>query len=295
MRARPESARSAPDVRVFRDSRCGRPAAAPGRRDPKMTATAGHVAWIAIAPVKSMALVFLEHAELGLDGIAGDRAFALIDERGHLVNGKRAGSLATVAVEHDPASGVLAMRLPDGTVARAVPELGEPVEAIFLGKPRPARAVLGPWTGALATWSGQPYRLIAMEPGEGPDRGPTATLLSSAALASLAAAGGASEPLDRRRFRMTFGVDGVPAHAEDGWLGRDVRIGQALARVVGNVGRCAVTTHDPDTGRPSFDTLHTLQRTRGHLPTSEPLPFGVWARVVEAGPVALGDRVEPCP
>ena len=131
-----------------------------------------------------------------------------------------------------------------------------------------------------------------MDPGEGPDRGPTATLLSTAALASLAAAGGADRPLDRRRFRMTFGIDGVAAHAEDRWLGRDVRIGGAVVRVAGNVGRCAVTTHDPDTGRPSFDTLHVLNRTRGHLATSEPLPFGVWAEVISAGPVGLGDPVE---
>ena len=91
---------------------------------------------------------------------------------------------------------------------------------------------------------------------------------------------------------MTFGIDGVAAHAEDHWLGRDVRIGRAVVRVAGNVGRCAVTTHDPDTGRPSFDTLHVLNRTRGHLATSEPLPFGVWAEVITAGPVGLGDPVE---
>jgi uncharacterized protein YcbX len=131
-----------------------------------------------------------------------------------------------------------------------------------------------------------------MDRGEGPDRGPTATLLSSASLADLATAGGADRPLDRRRFRMTFGIDGVPAYAEDHWIGRDVRIGAAVVRVAGNVGRCAVTTHDPDTGRPSFDTLHVLQHQRGHLPTSEPLPFGVWSEVVTAGAVALGDPVE---
>ena len=64
-----------------------------------MTDPTGSIAWIAIAPVKSMALTFLERAMLGLDGIAGDRAFAVIDEHDRLVNGKRAGSLATVAVD----------------------------------------------------------------------------------------------------------------------------------------------------------------------------------------------------
>ena len=258
-----------------------------------MTDTPGRVAWIAIAPVKSMALCFLDRAELGLDGIPGDRAFALIDDAGRLVNGKRAGQLATVIVDHDGATGRLTMRLPDGSVADGVPDLGAPVEATFFGGLRPARTVIGPWTGLLRTWTGKDVRLVAMPPGEGPDRGATASLLSTAALATLAAAGGADRPLDRRRFRMTFGIDGVAAHAEDGWLGSDVRIGGALVRIAGNVGRCAVTTHDPDTGRPSFDTLHALRHSRGHLPTSEPLPFGVWAEIVSAGAVAVGDPVEP--
>ena len=252
----------------------------------------GRVGWIAISPVKSMALTFLERADVELDGIAGDRAFAVIDEAGRLVNGKRAGRLATVRVDHDAAAGSLALHFPDGTEAAGPIQLGEPIGPMFFGEPRPAHRLEGPWDAALAAWSGQPIRLVAMDRGEGPDRGPTITLLSSAALETLASAGGASEPLDRRRFRMTFGIDDVPAYAEDGWIGRDVRIGGCVLRVAGNVGRCAVTTHDPDTGRPSFDTLHVLNRTRGHLATSEPLAFGVWTEVVEPGPVALGDPVE---
>jgi uncharacterized protein YcbX len=261
--------------------------------DPRMTESTGRIAWIAIAPVKSMGLVFLDRAELGVDGIAGDRAFAVVDGAGRLVNGKRAGPLATVAVDHDPAAGTLALRFPDGSVASGELAHGPDIAAIFFGEPRPARRLIGPWDAALAAWSGQDFRLVAMPPGEGPDRGPTATLLSTAGLAELASAGGASAPLDPRRFRMTFGIDGIPAYAEDGWLGRDVRIGAALVRVAGNVGRCAVTTHDPDTGRPSFDTLHVLNHTRGHVPTSEPLPFGVWAEVAEAGAVVVGDPVRP--
>lgn len=254
----------------------------------------GRVAWIAIAPVKSMALVFLDRAELGVDGIVGDRAFAIIDDAGRLVNGKRAGSLATVHVDHDPAGdGHLAFHFPDGSEASGPIRLGEPIEPLFFGEPRPAHRLVGPWDTALAAWSGQPLRLVAMAGGEGPDRGPTVTLLSSAALASLANAGGAPAPLDRRRFRMTFGIDEVPAHIEDRWIGRDIRIGGATVRVAGNVGRCAVTTHDPDTGRPSFDTLHVLHHSRGDLASSEPLPFGVWSEVVVPGAVSLGDAVEP--
>ena len=258
-----------------------------------MSEPLGRVAWIAIAPVKSMALVFLDHAELGPDGIPGDRAFALVDEHGRLVNGKRAGSLATIRVAHDVAAGTLSMTFPDASVVAGEARSGEPTEALFSRHSRAARIVEGPWSAALSAWSGHSLRLVALEAGDGPDRGPSATLVSTEALAVLAAAGGASEPLDRRRFRMTFGIDGIPAYAEDGWMGREVRIGAAIVAVAGNVGRCAVTTQDPDTGHPTFDTLHVLNHTRGHLPTTEPLPFGVWTEIVEPGSVAVGDEVEP--
>ena len=259
--------------------------------DPVMTHVAGRIAWIAIAPVKSMALVFLERAELTLDGIPGDRAFAWLDDSGRLVNGKRAGWLATVQADHDPAAAALSIRFPDGSVTDGAVELGEPVQALSSRHSRPGRLVVGPWSAAMAAQTGLDLRLVALEPGDGADRGPSATLVSAAALGELAAVGGEAEPLDPRRFRMTFGVDGVPAYAEDRWIGRDVRIGAAIVGVAGNVGRCAVTTHDPDTGRPTFDTLRYLDQTRGHLPSTEPLPFGVWTEVIAPGAVAVGDPV----
>jgi hypothetical protein len=40
-------------------------------------------------------------------------------------------------------------------------------------------------------------------------------------------------------------------------------------------------------------TLHVLKRYRGEVATTEPLPFGVHARVIEPGAVALGDPVSP--
>lgn len=258
-----------------------------------MTEPTGRVAWIAIAPVKSMALAFLERALVTREGIPGDREFALIDESDRLVNGKRAGALATIRVSHDAFAGTLTMTWPDGRVVDGTVGYGSPLDAIFFGEPRRARPVEGPWSEALSAWSGHPLRLVAMPPGGGPDRGATATLVTTAALTELARAGGDDTPLDRRRFRMTFGIDGPPAYAEDGWVGRDVGVGGAVVRVAGNVGRCAVTTQDPDTGRPSWDTLHALQHSRGHLPTSEPLPFGVWAEIIRAGEVSVGDPVEP--
>jgi uncharacterized protein YcbX len=70
-----------------------------------------------------------------------------------------------------------------------------------------------------------------------------------------------------------------------------VRLGEVVVEPHGNVGRCAVTTHDPDTGRRSLDTLQLLAETRGDVPTTEALPFGVWGTVLEPGRISLGDEV----
>ena len=118
------------------------------------------------------------------------------------------------------------------------------------------------------------------------------SLVGTASLEALADAAGVDR-VDGRRFRMLFGVDGVPPHAEDGWIGRRLRIGDAVVRLRGNVGRCAVTTQDPDTGVPDLDTLHVLGEYRGDVETTEPLPFGVWGEILEPGRVRLGDPVEP--
>ncbi len=99
--------------------------------------------------------------------------------------------------------------------------------------------------------------------------------------------------LDGRRFRMNFGIDGVPPHAEDGWLGRRVALGEAVVIPQGNVGRCVVTTQSPSSGQTDLDTLKALAAYRRDVETTEPLPFGVHAAVVEPGRVRVGDLVEP--
>jgi uncharacterized protein YcbX len=257
-------------------------------------ATHAHLAWIAIAPVKAMGMVELERAWVGSAGIEGDRSFAVVDAAGHVVNGKREPRLATIRPQVDPGAGELALRFPDGSRVAAPLRYGPSIDARFSGRELAGRLVEGPWADAISAWVDQPLRLVTIDQaGSGPDRGPTVTLLSVDALRSLADAGGSGVPLDHRRFRMTFGLRGIDAFAEDAWVGRRVRVGGATIEVTGNVGRCAVTTRDPDTGESTFDTLRVLQETRGEVWTTERLPCGVWARVVDPGAISLGDPVEP--
>jgi hypothetical protein len=252
------------------------------------------VARISVTPVKALGLVHPEHVDLTVDGITGDRRFWMVDEDGRLFNGKRLGPVTTIRPEWDEETGQLALTFPDGERVASTVELGEPVDVSLYGVPHSSRRVLGPWEDALAAFVSQPVRLLwseqhATDRGR---RGGTVSLVSRASLARLAEEAGASVPVDGRRFRMTFEIDGTAAHEEDSWIGRAVDVGDAQIVVEGDVGRCVVTSHDPDTGVTDLDTLGTLARYRPDG-VSEPLPFGVFARVTRPGRARLGDLVRP--
>jgi hypothetical protein len=249
---------------------------------------------IACTPVKALGLLYPSEVELTAIGVASNRRFFLVDERRQMVNGKRLGQLVQVKPELDDAQNRLTLRFPDGALVSDVVELGDPVDTIFLGRPRPGRLVNGPWNAALSEWAGQPLRLVAPPPGRvGVDRG-VAGGVSVASLASierLAQALGV-DALDRDRFRMLFWVDGLGPHAEDAWVGSQVEIGEAVVQFRGHVGRCLVTSQNPGTGVSDLDTLGALQTYRDPAETTSPLALGVWGEVVRSGRVRLGDLVQ---
>jgi hypothetical protein len=247
---------------------------------------------ISVAPVKSLGLTHPESVELTRSGVVGDRRFWMVTDEGRLVNGKLCPELMQVRPQWDEQTGRLTLRFPDGTEADGRVELGEPFGAALYGTPHASRRVRGPWQEALAGFAGFPLTLLWSEPGavdRGADRAGWTSLISRASLQRLGEEAGAAD-VDGRRFRMLFEIDGVGAHEEDTWIGRDVQIGGAVVRPVGDVGRCAVTKCDPDTGTSDLDTLGALARYRREG-QSEPLPFGVYCEVVEPGRVQVGDAV----
>src|SRR5712691_2298489 len=231
---------------------------------------------ISIAPVKSLGLVHPEEVVLELGGVRGNRRFWLVDEHGGLFNNKRNAPMVRVRTEWDEDTRVLALTFPDGRRVEGAVELGEPVDAMMYGHPHPSRRVLGPWQDALAEHVGRPLSLLwaeshAVDRGY---RGGSVSLVSRASLERLREEAGADAPVDGRRFRMLFEIDGVSAH-EDEWLGTQVRVGEATIVLNGDVGRCAVTSHDPDSGVTDLDTLGLLARYRREG-RNEDLPFGVY-------------------
>jgi hypothetical protein len=231
---------------------------------------------------------------LELAGAVGDRRFFLVDADGRLFNAERLGPLVGVQARYDDAGNTLELRFPDGEVVSGEVSTDGAVETRLFGGPVVADRVVGPWADALSSFAGRDVLLVRPSEYHATDRGSRGgvSLVSTAALAALAAEAG-SGAVDGRRFRMLFGVDGTEPHAEDAWVGGRVRIGDAVAQLHGNVGRCVITTQHPDTGIRDLDTLRTLKEYRGELPTTERLPFGVWGEVVEPGTVRLGDPVKP--
>lgn len=249
--------------------------------------------------VKGTRIRSVESVTLDEGGARGDRAFYVVDADGALVNGKRVGLLQTVVADYDMEAGTLALRFPNGEATTDAVRLGDAVDTRFFSKPRRARALDGPWADALSRFAGQPLALVAAEVGVGVDRGRggAASLVSRGSLARLARADtpfgarGGGAPVDARRFRMLIEVDGIAAHEEDRWVGCVVAVGGARLRMQGNVGRCVTTTRGPETGEVDLPTLKMLSSYRRDEATTEPLAFGVYGEVVEAGVVRVGDTV----
>ena len=254
------------------------------------------VSQISISPVKGLGLVHPDQLRLELTGALENRRFHIVDTDGRRYNQLRNGGLVQIKQDYDAERERLMLTFPDGRVADGDVALGEEVTTDFYGRPVVGRYVEGPWTVALSRWAGRPLRLVQSPPGAAVDRGRGhVSLISKASLEELAGHGGHEGPVDGRRFRMLFELEGCGAREEDTWIKHYVRIGQALVRLRGDVGRCAITTQNPETGVPDFDTLRTLAAYRpmtANEAGKKHLAFGVYGEVVEPGTVALGDRVE---
>jgi hypothetical protein len=255
-----------------------------------MPASGPRVTGLSVTPVKATRLHRVESIELDADGARGNRRFFVADESGRMVNGKVIGEFQTVVATC--ADDRLALTFPDGRTIASTIELGDPLELRFFSAPVPARPVLGPHSEALSDHVGRPLRLMEGAPAVDRGRRGGVSLVSQGSLARLAEVAGESG-LDARRFRMLIEIDGVAAHDEDGWVGRTVRIGDATVRFHGHVGRCLITSRDPDTGVVDLPTLDLLGEYRRDVDSTEPLPFGIYGEVVAPGPVRVGDPLRP--
>lgn len=237
-------------------------------------------------PVKSMQGQREESLALGAGGVAGDRAFGVLDlTTGTVISAKRDGRLLSATARF--AGDEVEIGLADATY-------------------RPGPAL----DGALSTWLERPCRLVAAAahgparyeipvdfeektPGVDSWEGPAGSfvdesplhLLTTAALTRVAAE---RPDLDWsvRRFRPNLLLDlGAADPGDEQLVGRRLRIGGAELQVTKGCRRCVLTTRPQPAGiGRALDVLR-------HLHAAHENVLGVRAAVLVPGSVRAGDPV----
>ncbi|MEO5620536.1 MAG: MOSC domain-containing protein [Cypionkella sp.] len=210
-----------------------------------------------------------------------DRHWAVAHEAAKLVpgwnrcanfaRGAKAPQLMAITSQLDEASGSLTLRHPERGEITFRPDAPEDL-ARFLDWVLP----LNPPERA------QPASIFSAGRGLTDSPEPTLSILNPASLAELSAKMG--QPLSQDRWRGNLWIAGAEAWAEFGWIGREMQIGGARLKITARITRCSATTVDPETGRVTAPTLQALEENYGHQ------DFGVYAEVVESGPIAVGDE-----
>jgi uncharacterized protein YcbX len=225
--------------------------------------------------VKSLLGERLDQAELGPEGIVGDRGWALFDvETGLGLTARRVPELLFAAGRLRP-DGEVEVVLPDGTVTADDVTL-----SAWAGRPvalRPAAGVRGARryesTADLDQEAPARWNPFAGADGAFHDNADArVTLLSTGTLGGW----------DRRRFRANVVLAGA---GEDALVGGRVRVGTAELDVVRRVPRCVMTTR-PQAGGIGRDTavLKTIHRDRGGA-------LAIGALVTRPGRLIVGDTV----
>jgi uncharacterized protein len=257
----------------------------------------GTVSGLCRYPVKSMLGEDLPDAEVTGTGLAGDRSHALIHEStGKVVSAKnprlwRAMLTMTAAGGNDG----ITITFPDGSAIRSTDSTADKVLSGFLGQP--------------VTLTATPPENAQMEhadPDEVIRHGVAAvvrtesrplgigTFFNSSTLARIEALAGRA---DSERYRPNIMIrTAAGGFTENDWLNRDLRIGEAVVRVIARTPRCAVPTLAHGAVPPDPAALRVLA-DHNRVPafdggrSAEPCA-GVYAEVLRPGRVSRGDAVE---
>lgn len=225
----------------------------------------GTVAELWRYPVKSMEGVRLDAAAVTPRGLAGDRAWALVDRAtGRPLSAKRHAKLMLCRARFldEPQDGRLAhaeITLPDGERARTC-DSGT--------------------AARLSLYAGADCVLVHAPGGFFDDR--PLHLLTDASLRAMRAQ--APLDFDRRRFRPNILIassdEGFP---ETRWLGRRLRIGELGLDVAKPTKRCVMTTHPQPALAQERAILTAVVKAGGAL--------GVYGAVSASGVLRVGDLV----
>jgi len=248
--------------------------------------TAPRLAHIVRHPIKSLGYQEIERAAL----IAGrplplDRVWAIATEAAgyrtdivdwapkmHFVRGAAQGSLQAVQIQMNDADGSLT--------------LTHPQRPAFSGRLPDDAAALVDWVRPL--WpETRPAtdRLVSCADGQALADVPEPYLSVLSLTSNRILGQRMGQDLSIHRWRGNLWLDGLAPWEEFDLIGQKIQIGTAHLQVEARITRCVATTFDPETGRELGDTLAALMRGWDHT------DFGVYARVIEAGDIALSDKV----
>ena len=260
------------------------------------------VASIRRYPVKSMMGEELNSVEVTKRGLAGDRAYSLIDvETNKLVNAKhpqkwpemfayRAGYTAPPASPEDVPS--VYITLPNGDVIDSTSGDAEQTLSAALRKAvrlvRPDESDKG-FEGFVPTVEGVSDHDFVFDkispPGTFFDIGLIHILTTSSIDALQKTVPGSR--IESRRFRpnLVIRTDGEEGFVENAWVGRTVRIGQVVLKIKQPTQRCVMTTLAQGDLPKDMSVLKAIYQNNGGN-------IGVYAEPVQIGTVRVNDAVE---
>jgi uncharacterized protein YcbX len=279
--------------------------------------TVGTVSDLRRYPVKSMLGEQLERAPITDRGVVGDRAYALIDdETGKVVSVKRPRRWGQMfELTATTVGGTVVIGFPGGTTL-PIDDAGLSKElSAFFGRSVSVATSPPPDSGYEELWAGElkegarPYlgmetELIDCE--EFIDGGAFmrgnhnffdfgALHLVATATTNQLAGHAPGSRFDPHRFRPNIVVDSpTVGFVETEWQGRTLAIGDVRLTVGIPVPRCVMTTLAQGDLPADRDVLRTISKHNAVdlLSTGTPYPcVGVYADVVAAGEIAVGDKV----
>ena len=226
-------------------------------------------------PVKSLQGERLTSGEVGPEGLAGDRQWALFDvATGFGLTARRVPDLLFLTGRLRP-DGSAEVGLPDGSVTS-----DDAVLSDWLDRPVVLRAAADApgerrYENPHEVGEAGEYDWDAFTGARGAFHDSSRTRVSLLSTGTLGT-------WDRRRFRANVVLEGA---GEDALVGRRVQLGGAELDVVKQVSRCVMVTR-PQPGAIGRDTgvLKTIHRERGGC-------LAIGALVARAGTVAVGDEL----
>src|SRR3712207_6313487 len=115
-----------------------------------------HVCRLCVTAIKGLGVVHPEAVDLTPTGVAGDRAFFLVDAENALRSVFRTGAWVGYRAAYDPEAGSLTVICPDGRRVAGEIRLGDAVTADFYRyKEVAGRVVEGPWAELFSTALGE--------------------------------------------------------------------------------------------------------------------------------------------